>query len=75
VDQLIHQRNLILDDIARLSAAELEIAFRRLIPRLDPTLPVLIFGDHGFRLAPDGNGFIHGGPSTLERLTVVLLLS
>jgi hypothetical protein len=75
VDHLIHQRNLSLPDLVRLARAELEIAFKRLTPRLDPTKPVLIFGDHGFRLAPDGSGFTHGGPSTLERLTVVLLLS
>lgn len=74
VDHMIHQRNLSLEDLARLARAELEIAFKQLIPRLDPTKPVLIFGDHGFRLAPDGSGFTHGGPSTLERLTVVLLL-
>jgi hypothetical protein len=74
IDHMIHQRNLDSPDLARLARAELEIAFKRLAPRLDPTKPVLIFGDHGFRLAPDGNGFTHGGPSTLERLTVVLLL-
>jgi hypothetical protein len=75
VDHLIHQRNLSLGDLARLARAELEIAFKGLAPRLDPTRPVLIFGDHGFRLAPDGSGFTHGGSSTLERITMVLLLS
>ena len=75
VDDLIHHRDLCLEDLARLARAELEIAFRALIPRLDPTKPVLIFGDHGFRLARDGSGFTHGGSSTLERLTIVLLLS
>jgi hypothetical protein len=74
VDHLIHQRNLSSSDLVRVARAELEIAFKRLAPRLDPTKPVLIFGDHGFRLAPDGSGFTHGGPSTLERLTVVSLL-
>ena len=72
VDQLIHQRDLGMDDLARLARAELGIAFKRLAPRLDSSRPVLIFGDHGFRLAPDGRGFIHGGPSTLERVTAVL---
>jgi hypothetical protein len=75
IDQLIHQRDLSFKDLTRLASAELEIALKRLIPRLDPLTPVLIFGDHGFRLAPDGSGFTHGGPSTLERLTVTLLLS
>ncbi len=75
VDHLIHGRSLGLDDLARLARAELEIAFRKLAPRLDSSRPVLIFGDHGFRLAPDGRSFTHGGPSTLERLTAVLLLA
>lgn len=74
VDHLVHQRNVSLEELNRLAEAELEIAFKRLTPRLDPRKPVLIFGDHGFRLALDGNGFTHGGPSTLERLTAVLLL-
>jgi hypothetical protein len=42
--------------------------------RLDPSRPVLVFGDHGFRLAADGRGFEHGGTSTLERLTLMLRL-
>jgi hypothetical protein len=74
VDDLIHQRSLSPPDLARLARAELEIAFKRMIPRLDPAKPVLIFGDHGFRLTPDGTGFTHGGSSTLERLTLVLRL-
>jgi hypothetical protein len=74
VDHLIHERQLSLPDLLRVARAELEIAFRRLAPRLDPTKSLLIFGDHGFRLAPDGRGFTHGGPSTLERLTLVLRL-
>jgi hypothetical protein len=75
VDDLIHQRHLSFEELAQLAQAELEIAFKRLIPRLDAAKPVLIFGDHGFRLSPDGGGFTHGGPSTLERLTMALLLS
>jgi hypothetical protein len=70
----VHQRQLNLLDLARLVRAKLEIAFRNLVPRLDPSKPVLIFGDHGFRLAPDGSGFTHGGLSTLERLTPMFLL-
>jgi len=75
VDHLIHQRDLNMEEVARLARTELEIAFRKLGPRLDPAKPILIFGDHGFRLASDGKGFVHGGPSTLERLTLVLLLA
>lgn len=74
VDELIHQRDLGFAELARLARAELEIAFRRVAARLDPSRPVLVFGDHGFRLAADGRGFKHGGASTLERLTLVLRL-
>jgi hypothetical protein len=75
VDQLIHERNLSFEGLIRLARAELEIALKRLLPRLDPSKPVLIFGDHGFRLAPDGRGFTHGGRSILERLTLALQFS
>jgi hypothetical protein len=74
LDQLIHQRSLNFDHLEHLAQAELEVAFKQLLPRLEPARPVLIFGDHGFRLAPDGTGFMHGGASTLERLTPVLYL-
>jgi len=74
VDHLIHERRLGLRELARVAKAELEIAFRKLAPRMDPNIPVLIFGDHGFRLAPNGRGFMHGGPSALERMTIVARL-
>jgi uncharacterized protein DUF6079 len=74
VDELIHQRNLGFAELEQLAGAELEIAFRRVAARLDPAQPIIIFGDHGFRLAADGRGFEHGGASTLERLTLVLRL-
>jgi hypothetical protein len=74
VDALVHERKLSLPELARLARAELEIAFKRLMPRLDSSKPMLVFGDHGFRLDPDGTGFIHGGASTLERLTPLFLL-
>ncbi len=35
---------------------------------------LLLFADHGFRIAPDGGSFQHGGPSALERLVPVLRL-
>ncbi|HYK91390.1 MAG TPA: hypothetical protein VE398_21655, partial [Acidobacteriota bacterium] len=75
IDTLIHGRKLNLKDLAKLARAELEIAFRRIAVRLDRTQPVLIFGDHGFRLTFDGSGFTHGGASTLERITPVFVLS
>ena len=74
VDELVHARKANLADLTRLARAELEIAFRKIMPRIDPGKPVVIFGDHGFRLAPDGRGFLHGGGSTLERLVPVLNL-
>jgi hypothetical protein len=74
VDALIHTRKLSLNDLARLVRAELDVAFRKLADRFDPGSPVLIYGDHGFRLAPDGAGFSHGGPSTAERITPVFKL-
>ncbi len=74
VDALIHERKLNLQDLAKLARAELEIALKRLDARLDHTQPVLVFGDHGFRMTFDGSGFTHGGSSTLERITPVFVL-
>jgi hypothetical protein len=73
VDALIHGRKLEFPDLERLARAELEIAFRKL--KLDPAIPVVVFGDHGFRLDKEGREFVHGGPSTLERIVPMLLLS
>ncbi len=75
VDQLLHQRNVAFDDLARLSVAELRIACKALIRRLDTRVPVVIFADHGFRLASDGRRYVHGGPSTLERVVPILRLT
>jgi hypothetical protein len=74
VDALIHNRKLQMKDFARLAEAELEIAFRKMIGRLDRSRPILIYGDHGFRMALDGTGFTHGGSSSLERITPVFRL-
>jgi hypothetical protein len=74
VDALIHERKLNLKDLAKLARAELEVAFRRIVGRFDPGQSILIYGDHGFRLAADGAGFCHGGPSILERITPVFEL-
>ena len=74
VDERIHARKESLPDLTRVARAELEVAFRKLMQRLGPGKPVLIFGDHGFRLALDGRGFTHGGRSTLERLVPVVTL-
>jgi hypothetical protein len=74
VDSLIHGRRCSPRELVQLARTELEIAMNRLVHRLDPEKPVLVFGDHGFRLTADGKAFSHGGPSTLERLVPVLKL-
>jgi hypothetical protein len=74
VDALIHNRKLQMKDFARLAEAELEIAFRKMIGRLDRSRPIVIYGDYGFRMNLDGTGFTHGGSSTLERITPVFRL-
>jgi hypothetical protein len=74
VDALIHNRRLQMKDLAKLAEAELEVAFRKIVGRLDRSRPILIYGDHGFRMTLDGAGFTHGGSSTLERITPVFRL-
>jgi hypothetical protein len=74
VDSLIHGRRCSPRELVQLARAELEIGLKRLVHRLDPAKPVLVFGDHGFRLTADGKAFTHGGSSTLERLVPVLKL-
>jgi hypothetical protein len=74
VDRLLHERFLAFDDLCRLAATELRIACRSLRSTLDAERPLLLFADHGFRIAPDGGSYLHGGGSTLERLVPVWLL-
>ncbi len=74
IDALIHERFPELDDLVRLAAAELGIALRGIVPRLDPGRPLLLCADHGFRIRRDGRGFSHGGSSVAERLVAVTLL-
>lgn len=72
VDTLVHQRRISLGDLERLARAELEVAFRRVLPELNPEEPLVLFADHGFRLDPEGRTFVHGGSSTLERVVPVI---
>ena len=74
VDTLLHERFLPFEDISRLAAAELRAAGRAVRKRLDPARPLLVFADHGFRIAKDGRSYQHGGGSTLERLVPVIQL-
>lgn len=75
VDTLLHERFLPFDDLAHLAVAELRAACKAMRRRLDPGQPLLIFADHGFRLAPDGKSYRHGGASTLERVVPVWCLA
>ncbi len=72
LDALLHERFVPLDELSRLAGAELRIALRRVASRFDPARPLLILADHGFRVSVDGRAYIHGGPSTLERLVPVI---
>ena len=71
VDDKVHEGNGNFTDLEKRIDIELEITCRKLVPQLPQSQPILIFADHGFRLNPEGNGFQHGGDSTLE--TVVPL--
>mgnify|MGYP007114244179 FL=1 len=75
VDALLHDRPLDFEDLCRLATAELGVALRRIRARLPHDRPLLVFGDHGFRLDPAGRRFVHGGDSTLERVVPLVSLS
>jgi hypothetical protein len=75
IDTLLHTRKASFNELTQLALAELKIELKRVRQTLDPAQPLLLFGDHGFRLSPDGFSFTHGGPSTLERLALVCHLA
>jgi hypothetical protein len=75
INALIYERRLGFADMLKLARAELEAAFQSVVPKLDPGKWLVIFGDHAFRLAPDGQSISQGGTSTLERITPVLVLN
>jgi hypothetical protein len=74
IDSLLHDRYLPFDDFCRVAIAELAIACKVATTRLDAGHPLVVFADHGFRIAPDGRSYCHGGDSALERLVPVLHL-
>jgi hypothetical protein len=74
IDRVLHERNESFENVVRLAVAELTVELGSVRTRLDPRAPIVVFGDHGFRLARDGRGFVHGGASTLERLVPVIRL-
>jgi hypothetical protein len=72
VDRVLHERRAGFADLRSLVVAELQIALRSMVQKLDPAQPLLLFADHGFRISADGRELVHGGASTLER-TVPLI--
>jgi hypothetical protein len=74
VDELIHEGYKPLGDLAALAATQLQLASKKVLSRLDPGDPLLIFADHGFRIAAEGRGYRHGGDSTLERIVPIWIL-
>jgi hypothetical protein len=74
VDELIHKGATPFQELIALAATRLEGALKRQVARLDPKRALLVFADHGFRLARDGRGYTHGGDSTLERVVPVWCL-
>jgi Family of unknown function (DUF6079) len=73
IDDLIHQNFTPFDELLALATPQLEIACRHQRSRLDPAQPLLIFADHGFRIAKNGLSYTHGGASTLERVVPLWL--
>lgn len=72
VDTLVHEASgTRFEELAALSRPALAHALRAVTARLDPTRPLVVFADHGFRLTRDGRRYTHGGPSALERIVPV----
>ncbi len=74
LDALLHSHQGSFQDFMKRAMVELELTCRQTAKKLDPARGIVVFGDHGFRLAPEGRGFTHGGRSTLERIVPVFLL-
>jgi hypothetical protein len=68
IDDQLHERFLPFGDLQQVLAAEIPIALKRKIGAFQTDLPLLISGDHGFRISTDGKRYEHGGSSTLERV-------
>lgn len=72
IDEQLHERFLPFGDLQQVLAAELPIALKRKIGAFQTGLPLLISGDHGFRISRNGKRYEHGGSSTLERVIPVI---
>ncbi len=68
VDTLLHAEATPFAELQALVSTRLAAPLQRVAGRLDPTRPLLVFADHGFRLSPNGRHYVHGGASTLERV-------
>lgn len=75
IDELIHQRFVPLDNLWQLATAELTLELESVVPQLSGEQTVVVFADHGFRIASRGDAYVHGGDSALERTVPVMLLS
>ncbi|MBT6274042.1 MAG: hypothetical protein HOI95_07915, partial [Chromatiales bacterium] len=71
VDELVHRAKRGFSDLQVLAATELRLAVRAMRGQFDSARPLLVFADHGFRLAADGKKYRHGGASTIERMVPV----
>ena len=74
IDDLIHAGFTPFDELITLAGAQLEVACQRILGRLDRERGLVVFADHGFRIASDGRAYGHGGDSTLERVVPVWCL-
>lgn len=71
IDDLLHGDFMPFAEIVALGTVKLRGALERVVPKLAPEKPLVLFADHGFRLAENGRRYVHGGPSTLERVVPV----
>ena len=68
IDEQLHERFLPFGDLQNVLAAEIPIVLKRKVGAFQTDAPLLISGDHGFRISRDGKRYEHGGSSTLERV-------
>jgi len=74
VDRLLHERHEPFEQLLPVLTAELQLALTSVRSQLSPEQPLLLFADHGFCLAQDGKGIVHGNSTTLERVVPLIEL-
>ena len=72
IDEQLHERFLPFGDLQNVLAAEIPIALKRKLGAFQTDAPLMISGDHGFRISSDGKRYEHGGRSTMERVIPVI---